>query len=275
MYDSQQPTDRPRHSDHTETVIETTIPAKKPAPDLPTDEFFEKTSYRPIHPTGDETYDLAGRVEGVHVLGILHGHQPTIDRLMSALRQYDPDIVAVEACPQAILQHHPSRRTPEWPPEHEVEAAAYAARHTDTLSITGIDTVSQVMTTSEKKQVGQADAEIFADLGLLETPDDLTRDTYYELNFELIREWRDRTQARLPDLFERVLATRDDAMAGRLYELYHQDEVETVVAAVGIQHLTGILDRLQAPSLIPDSQFEQPRVYTYNPAELNGEFLHQ
>lgn len=262
-----------RHADYTDDMaIETTTPAKKPATDLPTDEFFDNTGHKPAYPTGDSDNDLAWRVEGIHVLGILHQHERTIERLTTALRRYNPDIVAVEASPEAIFQHHPDQRTPEWPPEHEVETAAYAARHNDSLSITGIDHNHWTWPRQGKEQFAQADTDIFTELGLIDTPDELTRETYYKLDLPTIHEWRDKTQARIPDLFREVLTMRDDAMAGRLHELYHQDTVETIVAVVGVQHLTGVLDRLQAPYLIPDTRFERPPVYTYNPSELKRQF---
>ena len=68
-------------------------------------------------------------------------------------------------------------------------------------------------------------------------------------------------------MFKQVIQIRDDVMAGRIYELYHRDGVGTVVAVVGVQHLTGILDRLHAPNRIPDTRFECPEVYTYEPSE--------
>lgn len=86
----------------------------------------------------------------------------------------------------------------------------------------------------------------------------------------LIHEWRELTKQRIPELFDEVLAIRDDVMAGHLYELYHIDTVETVVAMVGVHHLTGVLDRLQDPFQIPDTRFERPEVYAYEPGELDA-----
>lgn len=268
-------TDHPRHTDYSRgdsvnQAIETTIPVKKPAADLPTDDFFKNTSYKPIHATGSPSDMLAGRVEGIHVFGGLHGESTTIDRLFDAIRRYTPDIIAVEACDKAIYQHQPEILDLEWPPDHEVQAASFAVEHTDGLSIAGIDlpAYKRAQESGNEKFV-QADAEIFTEFGLIETPADLTIDTYYELNRGFVREWRKKTRNRIPELFENVIQTRDDVMAGRLYELYHRDSVETVVAVVGVAHLTGILDRLQAPHRIPDTRFECPEVYTYDPSESN------
>lgn len=250
-------------------IIEPTIPVKKPAADLATDEFFEGTSYRPIHPTGALDDALAGRVEGIHVIGGLHGDGTTIDRLVDAIVRYRPDIVAVEACWKAISQRHPDWHEPQWPPENEVEAACFAARYTDGLSIAGIDLpYREGANQSGDDAFVKADVDIFTEFGLIDSPDDLSRETYYELDRGLVREWRDKTRDRIPELFERVFKGRDDAMAGRLYELYHRDGVESVVAVVGVQHLTGILDRLQAPNHIPDTRFECPTVYTYELGEI-------
>jgi pheromone shutdown protein TraB len=268
------PVARPRHTDYSQepdplaSSIETTIPAKKPAADLPADDFFTRTSYRPIFPTGSASDALAGRVEGVHVFGGLHRELRTINRLFDAIRRYRPDIIAVEACHEAIHQHQPERLDLEWPLEHEVEAASFAVQHTAGLSIAGIDVPAWKRPgESGNEKFVQADAEIFTEFDLIESPEELTRDAYYQLDRDLIREWREKTQARIPDLFSSVIQTRDDVMAGRLYELYHRDDVDTVVAVVGVKHLTGILDRLQAPNRIPDTRFECPKVYTYEPDE--------
>lgn len=268
-------TDYSHGTDPRDAAIETTVPAKKPAADLPTDEFFTRTSYRPINATGAASDALAGRVEGVHVFGGLHRDSRTVNRLFDAIRRYTPDIIAVEACHRAIHQHQPERLDFEWPPEHEVEAAAFAAQHTDGLSIAGIDLPPEKRPgESGNEKFIEADAEIFTEFGLIESPEELTRDTYYQLDRSFIREWREQTKARIPDLFNSVIQTRDDVMAGRLYELYHRDGVDTVVAVVGIEHLTGILDRLQAPHRIPDTRFECPEIYTYAPDEAKFCFFH-
>ena len=81
-------TDYSHGTDPRDAAIETTIPAKKPAADLPTDEFFTRTSYRPINATGAASDALAGRVEGVHLFGGLHGDSRTVDRLFDAIRRY-------------------------------------------------------------------------------------------------------------------------------------------------------------------------------------------
>lgn len=260
-------TDFSHGSDPSDQRIETTIPVKKPAADLPPDDFFERTGFRPIYATGAAGDALAGRVEGVHVFGGLHRHSNTIDRLFDAIRRYEPDVLAVEACDKAIRQHHPRILDLEWPPDHEVQAASFATQHTDGLSVAGIDVSHMRFREDEKKRFTRVDAEIFAELGLIETSDALTLDTYYQLNRGLVREWRDRTRERIPELFKKIVQLRDDAMAGRLYELYHGDTVETVVAVVGVQHLTGILDRLQAPHRIPDTRFERPETYTCDSSE--------
>lgn len=274
-------TDRPRHTDYSSgagsagEIVETTIPVKKPAADLPTDDFFERTGYNQIHSTGPTSDTLAGRVDGIHVFGGLHGDSKTIDRLFDAVRRYNPDIIAVEACHQAIHQHQPESLDLQWPPDHELEAASFAVQHTDGLSIAGIDLpLRKRAQESGNKKFVEADAEIFTELGLLASPDELTRDTYYDLDCGLVRAWRNKTRDRIPDLFEKVIQIRDDVMAGRLYELYHRDGVNTVVAVVGVEHLTGILDRLQAPRRIPDTRFECPEVYTYEPTESKLFFFH-
>jgi len=274
-------TDYPRRSDYSQgtgqadQVIEPTIPVKKPAADLPTDDFFERTAYKPVYATGVPGDMLAGRVEGIHVFGGLHCDSRTVDRLFDAVRRYDPDIIAVEACHEAVYQHQPEILDLQWPPDHEVQAASFAVQHTDGLSIAGIDLPTRERAQeSGNEEFVQADAEIFTELGLIGTPDELTIDTYYELDRGLIREWREKTRNRIPELFEKVIQTRDDVMAGRLYELYHRDSVETVVAVVGVEHLTGILDRLQAPHQIPDTRFECPEVYTYEPSESKFEFFY-
>jgi hypothetical protein len=273
-------TDYPRRSDYSRgtgqagQVIEPTIPVKKPAADLPTDDFFERTAYKPVYATGSPSDTLAGRVEGIHVLGGLHHDSKTVNRLFDAIRRYDPDIVAVEACHKAIYQHQPEKLNLQWPPDHEVEAASFAVQHTDGLAIAGIDLPPRKRAQeSGNEKFVQVDAEIFTEFGLIESPAELTLDAYYELDRGLVREWRDKTSERIPDLFEDVVQARDDVMAGRLYELYHREEVETVVAVVGVEHLTGILDRLQAPHQIPDTQFECPEVYTYEPSEVKIEFF--
>jgi len=268
MSDDPRHTDFSQGSDPLDQIIETTIPVKKPAADLPSDDFFKRTGFKPIYATGSEGDTLAGRVEGIHVFGGLHHESKTIDRLFDAIRRYEPDVIAPEACDKAIRQHNPETLNLEWPPDHEVQAASFATQHTDDLSIAGIDLPAyQRSRESGNEKFVQADGEIFTEFGLIESPDELTLDTYYQLNRELIREWRDKTRERIPELFKQVIQIRDDVMAGRLYELYHKDDVETVVAVVGVEHLTGILDRLQAPNRIPDTRFECPEFYTFEPSE--------
>lgn len=270
MKDHNPATDVPRGTDYADSVIEATVPAKKPADDLPSDSFFDGTGHKPAYPTGVSETALDWRVEGIHVLGGLHGNEQTIERLDTALDMFDPDIVAVEACHQAVYLHHPDRYEPERPLEDEVEAAACAAHQTDSLSVAGIDVVDWRWRQGERERFAEIDAEIFTELGVIDAPEELTLKSYYEVDLSQIHEWRERTEDRIPDLFRKVLATREDAMAGALHELYQDDSVTTVVAVVGVQHLTGILDRLQAPYLIPDARFERPPVYSYADSELDG-----
>jgi hypothetical protein len=267
MSDDPRHTDFSQGSDPLDQTIETTIPVKKPAADLPSDDFFRHTGFKPIYATGSAGDALAGRVEGIHIFGGLHHESKTIDRLFDAIRRYNPEIIAIEACDKAIRQHQPEVLDLEWPPDHEVQAASFATQHTDGLSIAGIDVAYIRYQEDQNEKFVQADGEIFTKFGLIESPDELTLDTYYQLDRGLIREWRDKTRERIPELFKQVLQIHDDVMAGRLYELYQKDGVETVVAVVGVEHLTGILDRLQASNRIPDTRFECPGVYTFEPSE--------
>ncbi|MFC6734730.1 TraB/GumN family protein [Halolamina salina] len=91
----------------------------------------------------------------------------------------------------------------------------------------------------------------------------MTRSTYRELNLPAIRRWREITEQRVPDQFQTVIADRDAVMAGHLHALAEQDEGETIVAAVGVQHLTGVLDLLRDPASIPDDLIENPPVVDY------------
>jgi len=50
---------------------------------------------RSIEPTGITTCDTAGRVGGVHVLGVLHGQPLATARVTGAITRYDPDVVAI------------------------------------------------------------------------------------------------------------------------------------------------------------------------------------
>lgn len=68
MSDDPRRTDFSQGSDPLDQTIETTIPVKKPAADLPSDDFFKRTGFKPIYATGSEGDTLAGRVEGIHVL---------------------------------------------------------------------------------------------------------------------------------------------------------------------------------------------------------------
>lgn len=162
-----------RRGGSADQIIETTIPAKKPAADLPTDDFFERTSFKPSYATGAPNDALAGRVEGIHVFGGLHNRQKTIDRFLDAIVRYEPDIVTVEACHRTIRQHHPDRRNLQWPPDHEVQAGAFAVRNTDNLSIAGIDLpYSEKTGRGGSDDFADADAAIFQELELIDSPDD-------------------------------------------------------------------------------------------------------
>ncbi|AZH25616.1 hypothetical protein [Haloplanus aerogenes] len=83
---------------------------------------------REIQPTGISKCDAAGRIDGIHVLGVLHSHPIAIARVVGAITRYKPDVVAVEASPEAVNQYHPDVQDPRWPPAHELEAAAFSGR---------------------------------------------------------------------------------------------------------------------------------------------------
>lgn len=212
-----------------------------------------------IQPTGIAACDLSARVGGVHVLGVLHKHPFGIARLTGAITRYKPDIVAIEASSEAISQYHPDKRDATWPPRDELEAAGYATDRIWDLCLAGLDT--------QNYEVGdefeQYDREIFTELGLIESEDQLTRSTYYELDLATIRRWRELTKQRDPEAFKTVLADRDESMAGHLHALAATDDIDTIVAAVGLQHLPGILDRLVTPSQIPADQIETPPIVDY------------
>lgn len=95
---------------------------------------------REIQPTGISKCDAAGRIDGIHVLGVLHRHPLAIARVVGAITGYEPDVVAVEASPEAVGQYHPDVQDPRWPPAHELEAAAFMADHADDLVIAALDT---------------------------------------------------------------------------------------------------------------------------------------
>lgn len=212
-----------------------------------------------IQETGISECDAAGRVGYVHVLGVLHGQPLTIARLSGAITRYEPDVVAIEASGEAIAQYHPDVQDARWPPRDELEAAAYATDHLYDLLLAGIDTQEYETTTDFE----QLDREIFSKLGLINTEEELSLSTYYELDLPTIRKWRSMSAQRAPDAFQTVIAERDELMAGHLYALAKQDGKDTIVAAVGIQHLTGVLDLLSTPSNIPENAVEMPPLVHY------------
>lgn len=214
---------------------------------------------REIQESGFTNCDVAARVDGVHVLGGLHGDPLTIARLTGAITRYDPDVVAVEACDEAISQYHPDVQDARWPPRDELEAAAYATDRLYDLLLAGIDTREY----EHSADFERLDREIFADLGIIDSPDDLTRATYYELDLPTIREWRAITKARKPDAFATVLAERDAVMAGHLHALANDEDIGTIIAVVGVQHLTGVIDLLRTPSEIPTDLVEIPPLAHY------------
>ncbi len=214
---------------------------------------------REIRDTGFTDSDVAARVGGVHVLGGLHGHPLTIARLTGSITRYEPDVVAVEACGDAISQYHPDRQDARWPPRDELEAAAFVTDRRYDLLLAGIDTREY----EHSVDFERLDREIFTDLGVIDFPDELTRATYFELDLPTIREWRAATQARVPDAFTTVLADRDAVMAGHLHALISDEDIDTIVAAVGVQHLTGVVDLLSNPSEIPDELIEVPPLAHY------------
>lgn len=242
-------------------VLEPTIPKTKTPPDLPDTDFFAHTSHKPAYPTGSPDSDLEWRVEGIHLIGVLHRQPESVDRYISAITRYNPDIVAVEAVPRAIDQRVQMEYEPTWPPDNEVEAAMWVATHNDTIAVSGIDLPQWTAPPDAADTFPKVDCEIFQQLGLINNRDELTSNVYLELNLDLIRQWREHTKNRIPKLYEDVLMTRDAVMAGRLHELYHQDSVDTIVAAVGLQHLPGILDHLQIPYLVPDTDYTRPPMY--------------
>jgi hypothetical protein len=214
---------------------------------------------RPIKSTGITEIDTAGCVDGVHVLGVLHSTPLTIARVTGAITRYEPDVVAVEACAEAIQQYHPDVQDARWPPRDEVESAAFITDRWYDLLLAGIDTQDHESTADFE----EIDAEAFTELGYLDSPEQLTRTTYWELDLPAIRQWRAITQQRVPDQFETVIADRDAVMAGHLYALAEQDEADTIVAAVGVQHLTGVLDLLREPSKIPEDLIVNPPLVDY------------
>lgn len=212
-----------------------------------------------IQPTGVAACDISARVGGIHVIGVLHRRPFTIARLTGAITRYKPDVVAIEACSEAISQYHPDNHDATWPPSDELEAAGYATDRIWDVRLAGIDTQEYEI----GDEFAQYDSEIFTELGLIESEDELTASTYYNLDLATIRRWRELTKQRDPEAFQTVLADRDESMAGYLHALADEDDIDTIVAAVGVQHLPGILDRLVTPSQIPSEQIEIPPIADY------------
>ena len=214
---------------------------------------------RTIRDTGFTNCALAARVDGIHILGGLHRHPLTIARLTGSITRYKPDVVAIEACGEAVAQYHPDIQDARWPPRDELEAAAYATDRLYDLLLAGIDTRDY----EHSVDFERLDREIFTELGIIDSPEKLTRETYFELDLPIIREWRSMTKDRAPGAFRTVLAERDAVMAGHLHALADHEEIETIVAAVGVQHLTGVVDMLSAPTEIPDDLIEIPPLAHY------------
>lgn len=212
--------------------------------------------------TGISKIDAAVCVDGIHILGVLHGEPMAIARVTGAITRYEPDVVAIEACGEAVRQHHPDYHDPLWPPRHEMEAAAYVTDRRQELIIAGIDTVDHDL--SSNQRFAEYDAEILTEMGIIESPEDLTRQTYYELDLSEIRTWREQTAERDPDAFQAMLTDREEAMAGHLVALADDPAADTIVAAVGLQHITGILDMIQEQSRIPDEYVILPPVSAYH-----------
>lgn len=226
----------------------------------PTEITPSETARNRIQDTDITSCDVAGRVGNIHVLGVLHGHPLTIARVTGAITRYDPDVLAFEACQEAIDLHNPNAMALQWPPRDEVEVAAHATGQRDTLRIAGIDTVDWESTADFL----QFDREIFTELDIIPAENQLSRASYYTLDLPTIRQWRNRTQQRDPAAFTEMFLVRDEVMAGHLHALKQAAEFETVVAAVGIQHLTGVLDRLADPSRIPAQRIERPPIASYD-----------
>lgn len=218
---------------------------------------------RRMSSTGIADLDLGfcvhGRHADIHVLGVLHKQPLTIARVTGAITRYEPDLVAIECSEEAILLHHPDAYGSKWPPEDELGAAAYIVERQPELLIAGISTRDFEV----PARFQQLDAEIFVELGLLEAEGQLTLDTYYELDLPTIRQWCEMTEQREPDLYEEVVASRDRMMAGHLHFLSERKRIDTIVAAIGVQHLTGVIDLLSSPWEIPEEDVALPPVADY------------
>jgi hypothetical protein len=212
-----------------------------------------------IQQTGIAECKTSGRVGDIHVLGVLHKQPLAIARLTGAITRYDPDVVAVEASGKAIGQYHPDVQDARWPPRDEVEAAAFVTDRNYDLLLAAIDTQEYESTVDFE----QLDKEIFTELGIIKTEEQLTRAVYHELDLPTIRQWRELTEQRAPDAFKTVISDRDERMAGHLQALSESDRVDTIVAAVGVQHLTGVLEYLNSPTTIPEDVIEIPPFVDY------------
>ncbi|WP_311173950.1 TraB/GumN family protein [Halobellus ordinarius] len=201
---------------------------------------------------------MAGRVDEVHVLGVLHKTPTAITRVSGAITRYDPDVVAIEATADAIGQYHPDQRDAAWPPRDELEAAAYATAHDYDLCLAGIGAGGY----DTDIDFERLDTEIFTDLGILDPNEELTLAAYYELDLPTIREWRRETRDRAPEAYEAVIGSRDVEMAGYLQALADHNDIDTVVAAVGVQHLTGVLGLLHNGQ-IPPAKVTSPPIAHY------------
>lgn len=218
-----------------------------------------KTAWRK---TGISKIDAAVCIDGIHILGVLHTSPMAIARVTGAITRYEPDVVAIEACGEAVRHHHPDYNDPLWPPRDEMEAAAFVTERRQELIIAGIDTVDY--DSSLNQRFAEYDAEILTDMGIIESPEDLTGEAYYELDLSEIRTWREETAQRDPDAFQAMLTDRDKAMAGHLVAIADDPAADTIVAAVGLQHVTGILDFVQDPSQIPEEYITLPPVSGYH-----------
>lgn len=207
---------------------------------------------------------VSATIGDIHLLGCLHRTPSTVARVTLAVNLIDPDIIAVEACHDAIHQRHPDNAPPRPPIQNEVDLAVWLAWHRERPFVTGIDSISTVTSEEENERLAILDDEIFREHGWLDETEGLTREDYRSLSLPQIQIWRDEIQERAPDLFERVNEQRETVMAGRLQALRGADGVDDIVVAIGIQHLPGILKKLHDPAQIPVSECELPPVYRLN-----------
>lgn len=212
-----------------------------------------------ILPTGISDCEAAGRVNGIHVLGVARGSPMATTRLTGAITGYDPDLVAVQTDREEIGYYHPDVYDPRWPPRDEVEAAAFATDHMDELLISGIDTLDQ----TQRVVTDRSTREIFVELGFAESKYESPLETLYDLDVAMIRQWRAALLDRYPVKFREDVLVPDEVMAGHLQALIDIEGIETIVAAVGIPHLTGVLDRLADPDQIPEEVVTVPPTANY------------